>query len=282
MGTWMARVLAAGALLAACESTVGGGTDFVDSGTGPGADAGAGAGPDAGADAGRDAGTGSGADAGTAPDPCEPIAGASYGTLTIVGSPTDRPPAEHGDLNLKLRGWAPTGGTLGLVEVDGPTDTLAPKLNTLFPDDRVPAFVANYRVHHWDWGCDCRGGPITDWEVTLAGFGVLPGEALELPDSGYDIGEGYEALVLFADDDSITLKYTREDNVVAGYTVHVVGVCVEPSLRALYDARHAAGRGALPALRANQPFARARGAEVLVAIRDTGAFMDPRVRKDWW
>ena len=85
-----------------------------------------------------------------------------------------------------------------------------------------------------------------------------------------------------ADDDSITLKYTREDNVVSGYTVHVVGLCVEPALRALYAANHAAGRGDLPALAGNQAFGRARSSEVLVSIRDTGSFMDPRSRKDWW
>lgn len=224
----------------------------------------------------------SGTDAGPALDPCMPIAGASYATLARVGPPSDRLPAEHGDLNLALRGFAPTGGTLGLVDVSGPIDDGAPQLNTLFGDDRLPAFVTNYRVHDWDWSCNCRGAPITDPEVTLTGLGTSVGEVLELPDSGYDIGGGYEALVLFVDDTRITLKYTREDNVVSGYTIHVEGVCVEPSLRALYEASHAAGRVDLPALRGDQPFGRARGGEVRVAIRDTGRFMDPRVRKDWW
>jgi len=169
-----------------------------------------------------------------------------------------------------------------LIEVSGPTDDRAPHLNTLFADDRLPGFTANYRVHDWDWGCNCRGAPITDWDVTLAGFGTSAGEVLELPDSGYDIGGGNDALVLFVDDTSITLKYTREDNVVIGYTIHVDGVCVEPSLRALYEESHAAGRVDLPALRGDQPFGRARGSEVRVAIRDSGSFMDPRVRKDWW
>ena len=51
---------------------------------------------------------------------------------------------------------------------------------------------------------------------------------------------------------------------------------------ALYEACNAAGRGELPALRPDQPLGRARGTEVYVAIRDTGSWMDPRVRKDWW
>jgi len=216
------------------------------------------------------------------PDPCEPIPGASYRSLSTAGPVTDRPPAEHADLNVKLRGWTAVGGTLGLVDIDGPTDDLAPKLNVLFPDDRLPVFVQNYAVYNWDWATGSRGDVITAPEVTMVGFGTATGEVLEVPSGGYDIGEGLQVRVLYADDDSITLKYTREDNVIYGYAVHVVGLCVEPALRALYEANHAAGRGDLPALAGNQAFGRARSSEVLVSIRDTGSFMDPRSRKDWW
>ena len=103
-----------------------------------------------------------------------------------------------------------------------------------------------------------------------------------MPPSGYGIGQGYAVLVLYADSQRITLKYTGEDSVVHGYAVHVEGVCVEPSLLALYERMNAGGRGQLPALRAGQALGRARGNEIQVAIRDTGRFMDPRTRKDWW
>ena len=99
---------------------------------------------------------------------------------------------------------------------------------------------------------------------------------------GYDIGDDYQVLVLYASEERITLKYTREDNVVGGYTLHMENVCVEPSLLALYQSWNDQGRGYLPALRAGQAFGRARGDEIGVAIRDTGAFQDPRSRKDWW
>lgn len=221
-------------------------------------------------------------DAGPAIDPCAPVDGDGFATLSRSGPATDRPAAMHGDLNLALRGFAPTGGTLGLIEVDGPTDANAPKLFTMFADDRVPTFSTNYAVNQWDWGCNCRSVPITDWEVTLAGFETAPGEPIELADSGYDIGDGYDALVLYADDHGVTFKYGREDDVVIGYTIHVDGVCVDPRLRELYDRSDAAGRVDLPALRGDQAFGRAIGDEVRVAIRDSGSFMDPRVRKDWW
>jgi hypothetical protein len=77
-------------------------------------------------------------------------------------------------------------------------------------------------------------------------------------------------------------KYTNNDNVVSGYTLHVENVCVGPRLLALYQAWNSVGRGRLPALRAGQAFGQAIGHEIGVAIRDYGSFLDPRSRKDWW
>ncbi|MBN1656844.1 MAG: CAP domain-containing protein [Anaerolineae bacterium] len=216
------------------------------------------------------------------PGGCEPIPGVTYGTLDVDGPPTDRPAEVHADLNLTLRGYEPTDAFLGLIDYGGGGDPLAPQLYTLFADQRVPAFPAVYQVYDWDWACNCRGALLTDYEVTLAGMGTAPGEVLHLPDSGYNIGGGYEALVLYASEDRITLKYTCNDNVVAGYTVHVENVCVEPTLLALYQSWNDAGRGQLPALRGGQPFGRARGGEIRVAIRDYGTFMDPRSEGCWW
>ena len=217
-------------------------------------------------------------------EPCAAIPGVSYGTLSREGGATDRPPPEHADLNIYMRNWQPTGGTLGIIDVplSANDDPRAPQLYRMFTDDRTPMFTQNNQVYDWNWGSNSRGGALTDFGSTLTGFQTTPGEVLEVPGGGYDIGGGNEVLVLYAADDTITLKYTREDNVVRGYTLHVVGICVEPSLRALYDDMHRSGRGNLPALRGNQPFGRARGDQVLVAIRDTGRFMDPRIRKDWW
>ena len=109
-----------------------------------------------------------------------------------------------------------------------------------------------------------------------------PEEIIRVPDSGYSLGSGYEVLVLYASTNRITLKYTLDDNVVWGYTVHVENVCVDPNLLALYQTWNSAGRGQLPALRNGQAFGRARDSEIGVVIRDNGAFMDPRSRKDWW
>lgn len=213
---------------------------------------------------------------------CEPIPWVSYNTLSVYPPPTDRPAEQHADLNLALRGYVPTVAYLGLVDYGGPTDVRAPQLAGLFSDQRTPVFSAAYQVYAWNWSCNCRGQPIGNPPVTLIGMLSTPGELLFVPDSGYTIGDGYEVLVLYASAERITLKYTREDNVVYGYSLHVENICVEPKLLALYQTWNAAGRQRLPALRAGQPFGRARGSLVGVAIRDTGSFMDPRSRKDWW
>ena len=219
--------------------------------------------------------------------PCEPIPGETYGALSIIPPPTDRPAEQHADLNLALRGYGLTSGVyLGLVTYGGVTDSNAPQLPGLFADNRVPTFSNAYRANQWIWAPPpdpgTRGPPITDWPTTLIGMAVSPGEAIRVPSSGYTIGSGYEVLVLYASTNRITLKYTREDNVVYGYTIHVENLCVEPNLLVLYRAWNAAGRSQLPALRAGQAFGRAIGVELGVAIRDTGAFMDPRSRNDWW
>ena len=211
--------------------------------------------------------------------------GESYGTLPVLQPPTDHPAAEHPDLNLALRGYVANAAAYkGLVNDSGPADPKAPQLLGLFADHRAPLFSNLYRVYQWDgsWPFVPSGVPIATSEVTLAGLSSTAGETVRLPDSGYDIGSGYEALVLYASSERLTLKYTREDNVVHGYTLHLENIIVAPALLARYEACNGDGRGRLPALRAGQLLGRARGHEVAVAIRDTGSFMDPRSRKDWW
>lgn len=213
---------------------------------------------------------------------CPSIPGESYGTLSPSSPPTDRPAQEHADLNLALRGYGPTTAYLGLVNYGGPADPAAPQLGGLFADGYVPGFVAVHRVYDWDWNCNCRSSLLAWPPVTLAWLAGSRGQIVRVPDSGYGIGSGYEVLVLHAEADRITLKYTREDSVVSGYAMHLEGICVEPGLLALYQHWNEAGRSRLPALHAGQAVGRARDAAIGVAIRDSGTFLDPRSRKDWW
>jgi hypothetical protein len=213
---------------------------------------------------------------------CAGLPNEQYGAVTVSGPPSRLPAANHPDLNLGLRGYETTAVPATLIHIDGPVDSEAPQLTGLFADRRHATVAATYQVYDWDWECDCRGALISETAATLVGLQVAPGEPLFTPDSPRTIGSGYEALVLYATADRITIKFTREDNVVSGYTLHLEEICVEPTLLARYQALDRAGRGELPALRGGQPFGRAQGRAVRVAIRDNGQFLDPRGRPHWW
>lgn len=214
-------------------------------------------------------------------DGCDATGGGDYGVLG-AGGWEGRDPRTHPDLNLGVRGYKMVNALQGLVDYDGETDGDSPQLWGLFADRRTPEIAHTYQVYDWDWGSNSRGDLIQDFDVTMVGFRVSNGETIYTPDFGHEIGEGYVALVLYADTKRITLKYTGEDNVIDGYTLHLEGLCVYANLLNLYNTRNAEGRGALPALRPGQPIGYVPGIELGVAIRDRGAFLDPRSRKDWW
>lgn len=212
-----------------------------------------------------------------------------------------RPAYNHADKNLALRSYAAVNEFKGFVHYTQDDPTVPPQFATFFSPNRVPAFPAVYRANTWAWqpspNPGSPGSPITDPPVSVLGLAVTPGEALHVPASGYDIGGGMEVIVLYADADSIALKYTREDSVAPnGYTVHVDGLCTDPNLLALYSQLDAPNgpryvyRGPadrvtdynLPSLAAGQVFGVARGAEIQVAIVDSGAFVDPRNCTEWW
>lgn len=213
---------------------------------------------------------------------CTPVAGAGYSTIGTINPATGINMETHPDVNLAVRGYKITDAFKGLVTYGGDQDPKAPQLPWLFGDRRTPEFRNVYQVYSWDWERNRRGSVYTDPEVTLAGLATSPGEIIYVPDSGYDIGGGNDVMVLYASPTRLTLKYTREDNVIFGYTIHLENLCVEPRLLALYRASDAAGRIELPALTGGQPLGRAIGRAIGVVVRDTGAFMDPRSRRSWW
>ena len=218
------------------------------------------------------------------PDPACPATGQSYDTIPTTSGPPNPPAASNPDLNLTIRGWVDVNEARGLVDYNGGTDSAAPQLYSLFGDNRTPTFSSTHRVYDWDWANNRRGNVLTNWKVTLLGMATNPGEVIKSPSrNGSDIYQGvYYALVVYAEKTRITLHYARNDYVAPGYGLHLENVCVDPNLLARYQQADAAGRGQLPALKNNQPLGTARGGEILAAIRDTGTFMDPRSRKDWW
>ena len=209
-----------------------------------------------------------------------------FTSVPVIAPSTARPAAAHGDINLALRSYLPATAALTLIDMGGPTDPDAPQLAALFGSGRAPSFMSSHRVYDWDWSCGvdgCRGVALEEPPVTLVGLAATAGEPLYPPSRGPQIyGGGYVALVLYAEPTRLTLAYTREDSAAVGYLVHLENIRVDGALLQRYRQLDAAGRAELPALRNGERLGSAASDEVLVAIRDTGQFMDPRSRKDWW
>jgi len=213
---------------------------------------------------------------------CQPLPEQDYLSLPPDPPGPTMPAEAHPDHNLEVRGYELADEYRGLVDYPQEHDPLAPQFSGLFTQPRLPRFAATYKVYDWDWGQMQRGPLISNPPVSALGLQTIAGEMLHVPESGYSIGSDCEVLVIYAATDQITLKYTREDNVVYGYTLHIDRVCVDPDLLALYRACDVAGRASLPALRPRQPLGRALGQQIVVAIVDTGTFLDARSRADWW
>lgn len=209
----------------------------------------------------------------------------NYGTIPVTADPQKGDPETNADMNLGFRGWAPVTAKYKLIDIDGSgKDPKAPQFPHMFADRRTATISGTYMRYRWDWDCNCPHpeDPLySKWDVTVLGLAVQPGETIYTPESGYSIGGGYEYQVMYAGDSGITL-YIGNDDDFHGYVVHIEDVCVDPDLVDLYRDLHDDGRKELPALKGHQAFGKALNSEIKVAVRDTGSFLDPRSRNDWW
>lgn len=213
---------------------------------------------------------------------CAPIPGVSYGAVA-PGPVIGIDPQNDYRINLALRGYTPVDELKAIFDIGTGIDPNAPQFRYLFADVRTPAISTVYALYKWDTTCNCPSTQVvTKPAVSIAGLATAPGEIIHLPDSGYEISPGYDAMVLYASQTRLVAKYTREDDIVAGYTLYLENICLEPSLLALYQALNAAGRQQLPALTGSQPVGRAIGTEIGISIRDAGRTQDPRARNAWW
>ncbi len=200
-----------------------------------------------------------------------------YDLIPIEGGRESRPPAEHADLNLKLRDPQPADFEATLVDISGSgIDPEAPSLAAVFEPD----FVGTYVVHDWDWGCNCKGSLMDDGSAVVVGIKTNPGEPIFIPQNERDIYEGkYHAVVLYASEDQVTMQYARAGSVVNGYTVHYLGLQTDPNLVTLFQESEGSE---LPGLTLDTPVGVAAGDEIIVAMRDNGTFLDTRSKRDWW
>ena len=216
---------------------------------------------------------------------CAPASTNAYTLIPMEMADAQRPDSQHGDLNLGLRGYQPSGAASEFVSYNGDPDAGAPQWAGLFADQRRATISSVYQVRDWRWDCGahgCAADWLTNYDVTLMGVATAPGEVISVPSRGPEIyGGGYIAVVLYAEATRLTIAYTRDGTVAHGYAAHLENFCVDPNLLAQYRAGNAGGRHALPGLHNGQTVGTASAGEVLVAIRDRGMFMDPRSARDW-
>jgi hypothetical protein len=151
------------------------------------------------------------------------------------------------DLNMNVRGWYPVAELLGFVQYpyppDAPPDTEHPLHLSNIAGSTAASFVRTYQVNDWDWlGCNC---PVSrnpsPYPVTMLGLRTIPSQPLHIASRDRPVDpRGYTAMVLYAEPGQIALKYTWDDRVDDGYLVHLVNLCVDPNLVALYQRLDAA------------------------------------------
>jgi hypothetical protein len=192
-----------------------------------------------------------------------------------------------------MRNYEKINGDKRLIKIYGQIPAgKPPQLATLFKPEKLPSIINLYQVYDWNWGTNNRGSLISNPMVTLLSLASNPGDNLYPPFSTYDIGENlpvstdpYQVYVLYAEKNRITLKYSRNDTVATGFTLHFEDICVDPNIYNLYVSNNLnipSNRNALIAIRTRTPFGRSRTGEVKVAIRADGEFKDPRSCIDWW
>lgn len=200
-------------------------------------------------------------------------------------NPPDLTANTNPNTNAFLRGYGETTGELKLITYgyppDAPPDPKAPQLNSILKNGAQ--FTHLYKIHKWD---EANNRPSNDYEnafpVSVLSLYAKPGQTVNTPDSGYVIGAGYKAMLVFADTKSIAINWTGDDGAIDGYAAHIEGFCVDPNLLALYQQLHNEGRHKMPVLKLGQKIGTAKSNEVRIAIRDSGTFMDPRSKLDWW
>lgn len=221
----------------------------------------------------------------------------SYGSIDpIEGYPAgDPPPEQNPDLNpLVIRGYVHAAGEKYPIDLsNGEIGVKTPQIGKIL--DNIPIITSVYKINSWvgDFKSGHPGDPMPlpgSWaesvlQIQMIGLQTYPGQSIKVPPVyGNPISPEYNAMVLFANDRFITLKYTREDNIGIknGYAIQIDGLAVDPNLLQLYKQLNASGRGNLPAVSNEQIIGTAQGDEIRVVIRDTGNFLDPRSKLDWW
>lgn len=124
---------------------------------------------------------------------------------------------------------------------------------------------------------------------------------IKVPNTGYDIGGGYEAMVVFTSSNRISLHIGRHEYFTGtktcangqtcsgGYWIYIKGICVDQQIQNAYNkvkgAQESAGADLnpiqLPMVRSGQILGKANGAKISIGVSDNGSFVSTSNPKFW-
>jgi len=199
---------------------------------------------------------------------------------------------ENADLRLSVLGYLPVNTSLSYVAYGGNVESNAPRLRQMFDPPRLPMLVQNYKRYDWNWNENSappygsRGGLNNDYPSAVIDVATSKGETIRVPYRGVPIWSNNDiALVLYASEHELTLAFSRSDSVTNGYVMHLLDFCVDVNLVSTYRAQISGGKrspGVLPAVRARQSIGSADQNVLRLALRDGGAYTDPRSYRVIW
>lgn len=190
----------------------------------------------------------------------------NYQKIDVLVANQD-PPFQRRDLYLPPHFLVNVRLTTLNIPIHDP-DPNVPLLYTTFNPPHTPKFIAAYKA---------EGEIQGDYppEIDILEVETIPNEGLYFPQSGYNIGGGLAAMVIYADENKVTFKIGREDSYVTGYTLYFENLCVDKNLINLYRKLNNDGRNHLPAIYPRQFFGLTKN-KLKIALRDTGMFLDIR------
>lgn len=166
-----------------------------------------------------------------------------------------------------------------------PTGAFSPQLVGLL--GRIPSIMKTYAKSsptRWE----------QKWPVHQIGLATSPGESVKLPDADFPFSItsmccGYEAIVIYADSDSMTFNYDNFDGVSTA-TIYLTGISVNPKILDIYNNQTLKGcttgyygdRVPFAALKPGALLGTAIGSELKVSTRGGSTWFDPRWQQLYW
>ncbi len=199
------------------------------------------------------------------------------------------PYEENPELNLRLRGWGEVNESTDLQSRHGNNyglDPIMPPQYSSLYNGPVPQIAKTYVVYAWDFVNKKSLAPevsTPNFKVHMIGLSATNGQALYGLKAGKTIDGTNVFLVLYATKNEIVFTHSDEDNIEDGYLYYFEDICVDPNLLTEYkNDSSEERRGHLPVIKTGQIFGYAANTDPKTSVRDTGSFVDPRAKEDWW